>query len=242
MTPYYEADGVTIFCGDVFAVLREVAITGLAAVVTDVPYASGTRHEAAKPASGAMRRGERFGSRPIENDQMTTTGFVWMVRELCYAVRPLLIEGGSVLTFIDWRQWPNLVGAVETTNLRVNSMIVWDKESFGMGWGYRGQHELILHASKGVPRIVNRGVGNVLRYKRDDEELHPSPKPVELMQRLLDAVCQKEETVLDPFMGAGATLVAAKQLGCRAVGIEIEERYCEIAAKRLSQGVFAWGD
>ena len=64
---------------------------------------------------------------------------------------------------------------------------------------------------------------------------HPAAKPVELMRYLLWKV--GGETILDPFMGSGTTLRAAKDLGRKAIGIEIEERYCEVAAKRLAQAV-----
>jgi DNA modification methylase len=73
--------------------------------------------------------------------------------------------------------------------------------------------------------------------KQRDTGNHPCPKPPLLLRRLLVAL--KGETVLDPFMGSGTTLRAAKDLGRKAIGIEIEERYCEIAARRLGQEVLA---
>jgi hypothetical protein len=97
-----------------------------------------------------------------------------------------------VPSFIDWRQWPNLVGALETANLRVQGMVVWDKGHFGLGNGFRSQHELVCHASKGVPTIYDKGIGNVLRFPRQEPVDHPSPKPEGLMQRLIAAVaCQR---------------------------------------------------
>jgi len=70
---------------------------------------------------------------------------------------------------------------------------------------------------------------------KTDRPDHPCPKPLSLMFELLTLFTDEGEPVLDPFMGSGTTLRAAKDLGRRAIGIEIEEKYCEIAAKRLSQ-------
>jgi site-specific DNA-methyltransferase (adenine-specific) len=64
---------------------------------------------------------------------------------------------------------------------------------------------------------------------------HPCPKPEGAWRWLAAKVCDDGETVLDPFMGSGTTLLAAMSLGRRAIGIEIEERYCEIAARRLEE-------
>lgn len=69
------------------------------------------------------------------------------------------------------------------------------------------------------------------------QRLHPNEKPESLMLKLVKLCSQAGETILDPYMGSGTTIVAAKQLGRRAIGIEIEERYCEIAANRLRQEV-----
>ncbi len=65
---------------------------------------------------------------------------------------------------------------------------------------------------------------------------HPCPKPDLWAIGLVEMLSERSDTVLDPFMGSGTTLVAAKRLGRKAIGIELEEKYCEIAAKRLAQG------
>lgn len=240
-TPYYSDDLVSLYHGDALEVLARLEAE-VDAVVTDPPYASGTRKEAGKPSSGAMLRGERFASSPIDNDQMTTTGFIWLIRGVALATLPMLRPGGSFLSFIDWRQWPNLVGALETCNLRVQNMVVWDKGAIGMGNGFRNRHELICHASRGVPVVENRGTPNVLEFPVDADVIqvpkdapvfHPSPKPVALMERLLAVVTGRGDLVLDPFAGGGATLLAAKRTGRRAIGIEADPAHCRTIAARL---------
>lgn len=80
-------------------------------------------------------------------------------------------------------------------------------------------------------------MGSTKIAEREGSSEHPCPKPEEFMRWLVGRVSLPGQTVLDPFMGSGSTLRAAKDLGRRAIGIEIEERYCEIAVKRLAQGV-----
>jgi site-specific DNA-methyltransferase (adenine-specific) len=242
--PYYQDDHVTIYHGDALDVLRDLAVP-VDAVVTDPPYSSGTRKESSKPSRGSMLRGEHVANarltQAIDMDQMTTTGFVWTLRQVAMAAWDILPDGGSFLSFIDWRQWPTLVGVLESCNYRVQNMVVWDKASFGMGNGFRNQHELVCHAAKGVPTVHDRSVGNVLKSQRVDPDSigHPSPKPDGLLAALIGVVAPAGGLVLDPFMGSGSTLRGAVAVGRKAIGIERDERYCEIAAKRMAQEVLA---
>jgi DNA modification methylase len=105
--------------------------------------------------------------------------------------------------------------------------LVWDKQIDGLNFG---EVEYCWTSIKFAPRIFRyRAVGV------DGGKTHPTQKPESLMLWCMGFVKQAH-TVLDPFMGSGTTLVAAKRLGKIAVGIEREEKYCEIAAKRLAQG------
>jgi site-specific DNA-methyltransferase (adenine-specific) len=129
--------------------------------------------------------------------------------------------------------------------LAFKMMVVWDKGPMGMGWHYRRSYETVLVGMKrGGPcrwydetnRIENiiRDIPKIIPQAND----HPTPKPEQLATHFICLHTKPGDLVLDPFAGSGTTLRAAKDAGRKAIGIEIEERYCEIAARRLEQGVF----
>ena len=104
------------------------------------------------------------------------------------------------------------------------------------GMGY--ETILAMHTNK--KSVWNGGgrTGVFIHNKNDWKKApHPTTKPLKLMTDLVDLFSNESETILDPFMGSGTTLRAAKDLGRKAIGIEIEEKYCEIAAKRMAQEV-----
>lgn len=235
MKPYYEHGGITIYHGDCREALLEISKVDL--VLTDPPYASGARTDSNRQCRGSMLRGME-DSDWFTHDAMTTWGFQWFMRSVLIQLRTVLTEGGHVYWFTDWRMTPTVYGMLEAHGYRVNHCLVFAKPHFGMGQYWRNQHENIVFASAGQPAdMLDRGRGSVLssRVVGSAEREHPTEKPLDLVSQIITAV--PGDDVLDPFMGSGTTLVAAKQAGRRAIGIEIEEKYCEIAAKRLSQEV-----
>ena len=120
-------------------------------------------------------------------------------------------------------------------------------------------HEYILYAKKGDPVFNNIGrvatsaaLKNIGKSVAKEKSVwktrgfnntcseyvgHPTQKPLKIIRRIIENSSLENYSILDPFIGSGTTLVAAKELGRKAIGIEIEEKYCEIAAKRLSQEV-----
>lgn len=122
--------------------------------------------------------------------------------------------------------------------------VVWDKGGLGMGWHYRRNYELVLVAEKpgaACKWYGGNSIANVVRLNgiKPTEKDHPTPKPVGLPARFIEWHSLPGDLVLDPFMGGGSTLEAAKSAGRRCIGIEVEERWCEVAAKRLAQEVLA---
>jgi site-specific DNA-methyltransferase (adenine-specific) len=121
--------------------------------------------------------------------------------------------------------------------------VIWDKVNPGLGWRYRRQHEMIMVAHRSGGKLAwaedRKAVPNIYRQSPPRVRLHPNEKPVELPAFFIGLHSAPCPLVLDPFAGGGTTLRAAKDLGRRAIGIELEERYCEIAAKHMSQEVLA---
>jgi len=237
--PYYADDLVTLYHGDCLEIMTALKSESVAVVLTDPPYSSGGRRENARSIRKSMLRSEDDDNW-IHGDAMSTQGFIWLLRQCGLQWRRVLVPGGHVLAFIDWRMAPNLAAALESADLRQHPILVWDKAAFGMGAIFRNQHEFIVHMTSGNPSAPQRrDVGNVLRYPAVRNGVHPTEKPVPLLHTLLSVVTPLGGNVLDPFAGACSVLIAARDLGMPAIGIDSDERWCEQGARRLSQGVLA---
>lgn len=104
----------------------------------------------------------------------------------------------------------------------------------GIGpWGFTCFHPVLFYGT----RIGTLRPSSIQSFATSDGSGHPCPKPMPWMSWVISLVSIHGEVVVDPFMGTGTTLRAAKDHGRKAIGIEIEERYCELAAKRLAQEV-----
>jgi site-specific DNA-methyltransferase (adenine-specific) len=229
-----------LILGDCLDVLPELDEAD--AVIADPPYCSGARTTAEVSGRGGMSRGQLWKSRPMDNDRMTTTGFSWLMRQVGCEAERLLKQGGSFLSFIDWRQYPTLYGCLEACNLRIQGMVVWDKEDMALGNGFRNQHELIIHAAKGTPAVYDRSIPNVLRCKRiSQSEIHPTEKPAALYEALVRVVSPRAGLVADPFMGSGTCGVACARLGRRFVGIERDPKHFAAACRRI-EAAYGQGD
>lgn len=236
ITPFFDDGQITLYNGDCLSVLETLESETVDAVITDPPFSSGARTDAGKSMRGAMLRGEKWQKSWFSHDNMATHGFLYLMRLLGLELFRTLKRGTTGHFFIDWRMYPNLYGALESCGWQVKNLVVWDKQHFGMGTNYRNQHELIIYAEKpGDFEFKRKDLGNVIKTKRTQAENHPTEKPCELIKILIDAVTEPDGIILDPFAGSGTTLVAAKQLGRRAIGIEISEEYCQIAVERLKQ-------
>ena len=206
--PYYEQDGITIFHGDCRDVLPTLEPVDL--VLTDPPYGIGLEEHG--------RNGYDWG---IAGDEDSAIG--QQVLNVLEAVPTIAFASPKQPWSGQWRQY-----------------LVWDKGPTVGGGGdpstcWKQSWELIQVRNTG--RLNGKRDEAVLHFHvtQQDYHDHPAAKPISLTRYLLIKVFG--DTVLDPFMGSGTTLRAAKDLGRKAIGIEIEERYCEIAANRMAQGV-----
>lgn len=216
-SPYYTDDAVTLYHGDCREVTEWLAADVL---VTDPPY--GTQFSAENPKGGYGRR-QNAGLGPegftIANDGTTET------RDAALAMwgdRPALVFGSP---------------RMPDPPIAVADRLVWDKKRPGMNGGpWRYRHESI-YVTAGFVRSSDASVSVLTAWP--DQSLHIHAKPLALMEALVE--CAPPGVIADPFAGSGSTLVAARNLGRRAVGVEVDERYCELLATRLDQGVLDLG-
>ena len=244
-TPYYSDDAVTIYHGDCQDILAHLDPVDM--VFTDPPYGHNNNDgDLIANREKALGRGEPGKPRPIANDGREIEE---ILESILPRIRALLRHGGCCCCCCagggpdpQFARWSLMLDR----HLQFKQMVVWDKGPIGMGWHYRRSYETVLVAEKpGGPtrwfgderteNIIRAGTGVPKIIPSSDD--HPTPKPVQLPAHFIRLHSEAGDTILDPFMGAGTTLRAAKDLGRKAIGIEIEERYCEMAAKRMAQEV-----
>lgn len=200
-------------------------------LLTDPPYCSGGFQESGR-SSGSIgtKRYDKDGKEiavTIANDTLSTRGYHSLMREVLQN-----FDGLVAYIFTDWRMWVYLFDIVETAGLGVKNMLVWNKKSPGMGMGWRTQHELVMFAHRTKPKWDNhKGYGNVLEATRSGNELHPTQKPVEILEKLLDNT-DWAKGVLDTFGGSGTTLIAAESVGQASFIMEMEPRFVDVIVRR----------
>lgn len=225
--------------GDCLGVMRTMPTGCVDAVICDPPYCSGgfteTEKKGAKAQGIQSQRAKEDGFVWFPNDNMSTAGLIWLLREMMIEADRLLVDGGSALVFTDWRMVPHLAPALESSGLQYRNMIVWDKGSPGLGNGFKPTHEIILHYAKSNPKFYTLTGSNMIRNgrMRPDKKMHETQKPVELMAKLIEVVTPEGGTVLDPFCGSGSTGEAALKLGRNFIGIEKSEIHHKTATTRL---------
>lgn len=200
-------------------------------LLTDPPYCSGGFQESGK-ASGSIgtKRSDGKGRQyapTISSDNLSTRGYSVLMKAILGAV-PVKVA----YIFTDWRMWTYLFDLVEASGLGVRNMIVWNKKTPGMGMGWRAQHELVMFAHRTKPKWDNhKGYGNVIEATRSGNELHPTQKPVEVLEQLLDNT-EWAEGVLDTFGGSGTTLIAAESAGQPSYIMEMEPSFVDVIVRR----------
>lgn len=200
-------------------------------LLTDPPYCSGGFQESGRSTGSiGTKRHDKNGKEiavTIANDTLSTRGYQSLMREVLQN-----FDGLVAYIFTDWRMWVYLFDIVESAGLGVKNMIVWNKKSPGMGMGWRAQHELVMFAHRTKPKWDNhKGYGNVLEATRSGNELHPTQKPVEILEKLLDNT-QWAEGVLDTFGGSGTTLIAAESAGVPSYVMEMEPGFVDVIVRR----------
>ena len=138
-----------------------------------------------------------------------------------------------VYLFTDWRMWINTFDIAEGAGHSVRAMIVWDKGSVGLGMGWRAQHELVLCGTKanGLWDRNMPALGNVISLPRSGNRHHTTEKPVELIEKILEATPFATD-VYDPFVGSGTTIIAAERQGRASYSMEIEPKYVDVCVAR----------
>ena len=212
MTPYYEDKGIVIYHADAREVLPHIGKVDL--TLTDPPYG----------IAGSSKKGDYIATGWEDTEDYIVESVIPIISQCLHiSTRGIITSGKKHM----WKYpRPDDIGCF------------WRPAAVGVSaWGLNVFSPIMFYGKD--PRAGKGWWPNGKQITSGDKHIdHPCPKPLDAWQWLLEkGSAESDDVVLDPFMGSGTTLRAAKNLGRKAIGIEIEERYCEVAAERMSQEV-----
>lgn len=224
VVPFYMREGITIYHADCRNVLPSLPSESIDFVLTDPPY-----------LVNYVGRFDRKHA-PIAGDGDPS----WVIPVFAEIYR-LLRPDSLCMSFYGWPQADVFLSAFKAVGFRAVSHLVFVKQRWGLGRFTRNRHETAFLLSKGSPAIPDENICDTVEWEQEPESWHPNQKPVKAILPLVVAYAPVDGIVLDPFMGSGSTLRAAKDAGCQAIGIELDRGYCERAEARLARGVLFAG-
>lgn len=214
--------------GDCLELMKDIPDGSVDLILTDPPYK-------------VTSRGSSGGTGGMLKDDINKSGMVFKHNSItfsewlpeCYRV---LKDDCHAYFMTNNKNLLSMLQAVENAGFKVFKTLVWVKNTAITNMYYMDNHEYILFCRKGKAKKINEcGTKSVLSFDNPRNKLHPTEKPVELMQKLLENSSSNSDVVLDPFMGSCSTGVACVNTGRKFIGIELDKDYFEIAKERINQ-------
>lgn len=221
LSPYYRDEWVTLYHGDCLPVIADIDASSVALVLTDPPYGVKEATDRFSRQRGALARSNDFP--PMHGDDAPFDPAPLL------RFRRLVLFGANhyadrLPPSASWLVWDKLDGL--TTERRI------------IGFDDNADVELAWTNLSGPARLLqHRWKGMLKDSEREERRVHPTQKPVVLMERIIAAHTKPGDLILDPYAGSGPVLRAAKNLGRRAIGCEIVKHYCDVIVTRLQQAV-----
>lgn len=209
--------------GDCLELLRDLPDGSVDMVLTDPPYGMNLKPQRAT--------GKFHGSRITNDDSLAWTDDFFAE---CYRV---VHRNTASMFFCSHHCISEFIASAKRTGYEIKNLLVWNKGQFGMGGNWRPCHELILVCTKGRLVTHSKNLRTILDFKKvhHSKAVHPTEKPIPLLEHLLTEPDYDPSAILDPFMGSCTTGVASMNTGRRFIGMELDQGYFEVAQRRIEQ-------
>ena len=231
---YFHTDNGVLLCGDCLEVIELIPRESIDLVLTDPPYQISKAHNFDTMKD---RKNERTGTYFGDWDKFDVTYWRYLI--------PLINKNGSILTFMSFEQYKDFCLILEQHDFVIKDRLIWEKTNpfpRNRDRRYIPNIELIVWVTRKKAKwVFNRQNPKyetcVLRFPSESgvrfKRFHPTQKPFALIEYLLKIHSNSDDLILDPFIGSGTTAVACEKLNRKWIGIEINEKYCEMIKKRV---------